>query len=241
MEQQRDHQHEDRCSKQEQGRPSQRRRRAPPPVAHDVVAAGATTLGGQDPAQERAKRLLFVVQFDEPATNIVGSRQTPDDFVRFVQKPVLAGSAIHRGTLAAHRGPTAREMNRTILFEPEEDGGESVSVSDSLKHAVYPLVKGAHATTAPNFFSIGRVDTNDFIMPDYAISRQHAVFEIKRDDYVLRDCGSTNGTFLNGTRLEKKSLHLADKDVVSFARYEFAFLQPGSLYAMLIACVQTAG
>jgi hypothetical protein len=157
-----------------------------------------------------------------------------DDFVRFVQKPVLAGSAIHRGTLAAHRGPTAREMNRTILFEPEEDGGESVSVSDSLKHAVYPLVKGAHTTTAPNFFSVGRVDTNDFIMPDYAISRQHAVIEIKRDDYVLRDCGSTNGTFLNGTRLEKKPVHLADKDVVSFARYEFAFLQPGSLYTMLM-------
>ena len=124
---------------------------------------------------------------------------TPDDFVRFVQKPVLAGSAIHRGTLAAHRGPTAREMNRTSLFEPEDDGGESVSVSDSLKHAVYPLVKGAHATTAPNFFSIGRVDANDFIMPDYAISKSHALIEIKRDTYFLKDCGSTNGTLLNGT------------------------------------------
>ncbi|MCK7506439.1 MAG: FHA domain-containing protein [Desulfobacterales bacterium] len=48
-----------------------------------------------------------------------------------------------------------------------------------------------------------------------------------------RDCGSTNGTFLNGTRLDKKPVPLADKDVVGFARYEFAFLQPASLYSML--------
>jgi len=153
-----------------------------------------------------------------------------EEFVRFMQKPVLAGSAIHRGTLAQRTG--AREMNRTILFEPEQAGGPG-SVSESLKHAVYPLLKSPHATTAPHVFALGRIDSNDFVMPDYAISRQHAVIELRRDGYLLKDCGSTNGTFLKGVRLEKKSAPLADKDVVSFARYEFAFLLPGSLYAML--------
>ena len=155
-----------------------------------------------------------------------------EDFVSFMQKPVLAGSAIHQGNLAARRELTSREMNRTILFEPLEDG-ESVSVSDSLKHAIYPLVKGVHTTTASNLIFIGRIDSNDFIMPDYPISRQHAVIEIKQDGYFLRDCGSTNGTFLNGTRIEKKPVPLSDKDMVSFARYEFAFLQPDSLFSML--------
>jgi hypothetical protein len=160
------------------------------------------------------------------------ARSAPrEDFLCFVQKPVLAGSAIHQGTLAAQ--PSAREMNRTVLFEPLSQG-QSGSVSDSLRHAVYPLVKGSHATSAPNFFSIGRVDSNDFIMPDYAISRQHAVIEIKRDGFFLKDGGSTNGTFLNGARLEKKPVPLADKDVVGFARYEFTFLQPGSLFSALI-------
>jgi hypothetical protein len=156
-----------------------------------------------------------------------------EDFVSFMQKPVLAGSAIHQGNLAARRELTSREMNRTILFEPLEDSRESVSVSDSLKYAIYPLFKGVHATTAPNFIFIGRIDTNDFIMPDYPISRQHAVIEIKRDGYFLRDCGSTNGTFFNGTRLEKKLVPLSDKDMISFAGYEFAFLQPDSLFSML--------
>jgi len=157
----------------------------------------------------------------------------PEDFVRFMQQPVLAGSAIHRGNLSAQRGPASREMNRTVLFEPAVTDGESISVSESLKHAIYPLVKGAQATSTAHLFAIGRTDTNDFILPDYAISKQHAVIEVKREGCSLRDCGSTNGTFLNGTRLDKKPVPLADKDVVGFARYEFAFLQPASLYSML--------
>jgi pSer/pThr/pTyr-binding forkhead associated (FHA) protein len=71
------------------------------------------------------------------------------------------------------------------------------------------------------------------IMPDYAISKQHAAIEIKRGNYILRDCGSTNGTMLNSRRLDKKPVELRDKDIVAFARYEFSFLFPGSLYDML--------
>jgi len=155
-----------------------------------------------------------------------------EDFVRFLQTPVLAGSAIHQGNVGARREMTAREMNRTVLFEPIDAGEESLSLSDSLKQAIYPLIKGVHATTANNLIFIGRIDSNDFIMPDYPISRQHAIIEVKLEGYFLRDCGSSNGTFLNGARLEKKPVLLADKDTVSFARYEFAFLHPDSLFAM---------
>jgi len=156
-----------------------------------------------------------------------------EDFTRFMQKPVLAGSAIHLGTLAARSDNGSREMNRTIVFEPVGAGEDAVSASESLKLAIYPLVKGEYATSTGEVFSIGRIDGNDFIMPDYAISKKHALIEIKRDGYFLKDCGSTNGTLLNGTRLQTKPLEVHDRDVISFARYEFAFLFPGSLYDML--------
>jgi pSer/pThr/pTyr-binding forkhead associated (FHA) protein len=71
-------------------------------------------------------------------------------------------------------------------------------------------------------------------MPDYAISKNHALIEIKRDTYILKDCGSTNGTLLNGTRLQNKPVEVHDRDVISFARYEFTFLYPGSLYDTLM-------
>lgn len=157
-----------------------------------------------------------------------------DDFIRFVQAPVLAGSSIHKGTLSSVRGNSgSREMNRTVLFEPEEDAEQAASPSESLKHAVYPLIKGEHANSVGNFFSIGRIDGNDCILPDYSISKKHALIEDRRSTFLLKDNGSTNGTFLNGERLQTKPLAIHDRDVISFARYEFTFLLPGSLYDLL--------
>jgi pSer/pThr/pTyr-binding forkhead associated (FHA) protein len=123
-------------------------------------------------------------------------------------------------------------MNRTVIFEID-DGEEASSPSETLKHAIYPLVKGEYAAGPVNAFTIGRVDGNDMIMPDYAISKQHAILEIKRGCYTIRDCDSTNGTMVNGKRLDKKPVQLKDGDVVGFARYEFTFLFPESLFDML--------
>jgi hypothetical protein len=158
-----------------------------------------------------------------------------EDFVRFMQQPVLAGAAIHLGTLSAPSGAGPRALNRTVLFEPIEGPTDPVSASESLKQAIYPLVRGEFATSAGAMFSVGRIDGNDLIMPDYAISKKHAIIEIKRNDYFLKDCGSTNGTTLKGERLQNKPVQLSDRDVISFARYEFTFLFPGSLYDMLLA------
>ena len=169
-----------------------------------------------------------------PVLQQVARSLSREDFVRFMQQPVLAGAAIHLGTLAAGPG-AARALNRTILFEPLEGSTDPVSASESLKQAIYPLVRSEFATSAGTMFSIGRIDGNDLIMPDYAISKKHAILEIKRGDYFLKDCGSTNGTTLKGERLQNKPVQLSDRDVISFARYEFSFLFPGSLYDMLMA------
>ena len=156
-----------------------------------------------------------------------------EEFVRFVQAPALAGAAIHLGTLASPSASGPREMNRTVLFEPVEDAEEPAAASDSLKHAVYPLVKSDFATNTSAVFSVGRIDGNDLIMPDYAISKSQAVLELRRGTYLIRDCGSTNGTLLNGERVEQKPLELKDRDVLSFARYEFVFLFAGTLFDTL--------
>jgi FHA domain len=158
-----------------------------------------------------------------------------EDFVRFMQQPVLAGAAIHLGTLSAQSSTGPRALNRTVLFEPLEGSTDPVSASESLKQAIYPLVRGEFATSTGAMFSIGRIDGNDLIMPDYAISKKHALLEIKQGDYFLKDCGSTNGTTLKGERLQDKPVQLSDRDVISFARYEFTLLFPDSLYDMLMA------
>jgi hypothetical protein len=154
------------------------------------------------------------------------------EFERFMQQPVLVGSSIQAGSLATQNRHAEEELNKTVIFNIDDEETES-SPSDSLKHAIYPLIKNEYASGRVNFFSIGRVDGNDMIMPDYAISKQHAIFEIKRGIYLIRDGGSTNGTRINGKRAGNRPVQISDNDVVAFARYEFTFLFPASLYVML--------
>lgn len=155
-----------------------------------------------------------------------------DAFQKYLQRPVLVGSAIKLGTISS-AGMNNDALNSTQIFEPSKSQNSSVSASESLKHAIYPLVKGEYPATPRGAFYIGRINGNDMIMPDYAISKRHAIIDIESGKYFIRDTGSTNGTRLNGSRLAKKPMQLRDKDVVSFARYEFTFLYPKSLHTML--------
>ncbi len=49
--------------------------------------------------------------------------------------------------------------------------------------------------------TIGRDPSNDFVIGDPQVSRQHARIVRRGDALVLEDTGSTNGTFVNGVRL----------------------------------------
>jgi hypothetical protein len=153
-------------------------------------------------------------------------------FAKYVQNPVLVGSAIKSGIIST-AGMGSDTLNSTQIFEPSKSQSSSLPASESLKHAIYPLVKGEYPATPRGAFYIGRINGNDLIMPDYAISKRHAIIDIEDGLYYIRDAGSTNGTRVNGERLGKKRARLNDKDVIGFARYEFTFLYPKSLYKML--------
>lgn len=49
--------------------------------------------------------------------------------------------------------------------------------------------------------SIGRRDDNDLILRhDTFVSRQHAQVHLRGDQWILQDCDSTNGTFLENDK-----------------------------------------
>lgn len=71
---------------------------------------------------------------------------------------------------------------------------------------------------------IGR-DANCHLALDApVISRKHATITIKWGGYVLTDLSSKNGTFINGERIEEKSLH--DGDEIVFGTIKAVFKNP---------------
>lgn len=72
---------------------------------------------------------------------------------------------------------------------------------------------------------IGRRVELEIQLSDPRVSQLHAEIYPSDGELVLRDLGSTNGTFVNGTRIEGP-VPLADGDVVRIAVLEFRFTRP---------------
>lgn len=60
---------------------------------------------------------------------------------------------------------------------------------------------------------LGRDNSADLVLDDAGISRRHAAVEVAEAEVVVEDLGSSNGTFVNGTRVER-SLRLGQGDLI---------------------------
>jgi len=64
-------------------------------------------------------------------------------------------------------------------------------------------------------FTIGRLPENDLMIDDTNLSRRHAIIETVDESLTVSDCGSQNGTFVNG-RPVVGAVRLRDGDVLTF-------------------------
>ncbi|MBU1567867.1 MAG: FHA domain-containing protein [Proteobacteria bacterium] len=69
--------------------------------------------------------------------------------------------------------------------------------------------------------AIGRKNSNDIVIASLAVSGSHAKIESVAKAFVLTDLDSTNGTFVNGTKI---TLHnLRHKDVITIGKHQLVF------------------
>ncbi len=72
--------------------------------------------------------------------------------------------------------------------------------------------------------TIGRDPTSDIVVDNKLVSRHHALIQKIRDVFFIKDEGSTNGTFLNGSRIPNdKYVKLNPGDKVTLGSVSLIF------------------
>jgi hypothetical protein len=71
---------------------------------------------------------------------------------------------------------------------------------------------------------IGRGDENEIVLADPSVSRTHAVVDGSGARAVVRDLRSTNGTFVNGRRVDQHELRDGDELALGNTRLRFEVL-----------------
>jgi pSer/pThr/pTyr-binding forkhead associated (FHA) protein len=100
------------------------------------------------------------------------------------QESIMLGAAEANALRAAHGAPTTRLV---VLASPELGQGSSIEVAG-------PMVVGRDATSGI------RLERDEFA------SSRHARIEPRPDGAWVDDLGSTNGTFVNGSKLKRAQL-----------------------------------
>lgn len=154
---------------------------------------GPVRVNFQEDKDVAAGQLKMESFFDQTAGNAEDAGAVPEETLQYT--PVRE---VH-----ARETPQYRHDRKAELVVVEGAGGAKKFV------------------VAGNLAVIGRREICDIYLPDYSVSRRHAVITRSGDRYLIKDQGSTNGTYVNGVRI--KQTELAPGDTIKVGRVVLAF------------------
>ncbi|MCG8571112.1 MAG: FHA domain-containing protein [Spirochaetes bacterium] len=86
-------------------------------------------------------------------------------------------------------------------------------------------VRGNRKVLSIKGFGLGRHKSNGVIIADPSVSKFHAMITFKKGKGIIKDSGSSNGTFLNGERLIKdKEYSLTNEAVILLGKTRIIYL-----------------
>jgi hypothetical protein len=99
--------------------------------------------------------------------------------------------------------PVAEESGRTMIYSTAGRVSEPLEErAHSRQHKALLLMDGKRLVVGPSGATMGRSRQCDVLVDDANVSRTHAEIRPRGGSWVLTDLGSTNGSRLNGRRLE---------------------------------------
>jgi len=146
---------------------------------------------------------------------------------RWQAGPCFSGIII--SILLCYNGDMKKKEKGISPSEKRKDGTEVLSAPNLrpviLKKARFVVTRGKDTgkemVLQKALVQIGTLPGSDLVLTDPTVSRRHAEVEERSDGYVLRDHGSTNGTFLDGVRV--REAYLAPGSVIRLGNTEMTF------------------
>ena len=188
---------------------------------------------------ELGRRLLREID-DHRSVDVKGRRIVPNAFTITLSAKDHAGFADIEEALIGELAETAREYARSEGYHFMGAVSVDLVVDNSLKAGRFTvasrmketggvagvgslvLPSGERITLGKETVSIGRLHDCTIPLTDGNVSRRHCEVRPSSRGYVVADLGSTNGTKVNGLRIQGEQA-LADGDIVSVGSTHLRF------------------
>jgi predicted component of type VI protein secretion system len=161
-------------------------------------------------SQERGYTLV-----SRPVVTITPNAETP-------RRAILVNASLNDAMTEDLDPPDEGPLQRTAAMPVVRPGAVQPGAAARVHLRILNgTMAGSDVTLTQPLIALGRELDNDMVIEDSRVSRHHAQLFFQHGRYVLRDLGSTNGTFVNGQPVS--SMMLAPGDRISLGGLELVF------------------
>jgi pSer/pThr/pTyr-binding forkhead associated (FHA) protein len=124
-------------------------------------------------------------------------------------------TTLHLGVREVSNSPANYLQEQLALLSTEDRAVVSEIQSSQGKKAMILITRGSHKGSrfliTAEGASIGRTAESAIFLDDVTVSRTHATVQKNGKDFVLKDAGSLNGTYINNVSISEHALVSGDE------------------------------
>jgi NADPH-dependent 2,4-dienoyl-CoA reductase/sulfur reductase-like enzyme/pSer/pThr/pTyr-binding forkhead associated (FHA) protein len=191
-------------------------------ILKDGIAVGLLSLGNRKDALAYKRAIDHKVNLSPVSSQLFKQDFKLNEWLDREGVPPPLLSATRKGD----------EAIRREVFAKGPTPGATILKSQPIMEAhLVPLADQAQASillSQTKVMTVGRQAGSYLLIDHESVSRRHAEISYANEQYVLRDLGSSNGTYVNEVRLEANKTHiLKPDDKVRFGKMKFTFQVKG--------------